>query len=125
MPYVDPTQAINALLVRFDAIRATQGEPPWRVPLAAGQTLRSVLLCWPAGHVAPPHRHPRAIEVFVILAGEAEFTFDGTSTVRARRGTHLFAPAGVSHAIRVVGDIPLLFLVALGPNEDYDTEELG
>jgi len=116
---------MNASAIDVEEIKARQGDPPWRVPLAAGPSLRSVLLCWPAGHWAPPHRHPRAIEVFVVLEGEAEFTFDGTSTVRARRGTHLFAPAGVSHAIRVVGDIPLLFLVALGPNEDYDTEELG
>jgi len=125
MPYVDPTQAINALLVRFDAIRATQGEPPWRVPLAAGQTLRSVLLCWPAGHVAPPHRHPRAIEVFVILAGEAEFTFGNGEVHRASVGAQLFAPVGMSHAIRVVGDEPLLFVLALGPNQDNDTEELA
>lgn len=124
MPYVAPDEAINAAAVDVDAIRARQGDPPWRVPLAAGPSLRSVLLCWPAGYAAPPHRHPRAIEVFLVLEGEAEFTFDGRDVRRAGAGTHVFAPVGVSHAIRVVGDRPLLFLVALGPNEDHDTEEL-
>jgi quercetin dioxygenase-like cupin family protein len=124
MPYVAPDEAINDLAIRLEDIRTQQGPPPWRVPLAAGAQLRSVLLCWPPGHVAGAHRHPRAIEVFYVVDGEAEFTFDGRDMRRVGAGDHLFAPVGVAHAIRAVGDRPLLFLISLAPNEADDTEEL-
>ncbi len=124
MPYVAPYESLNAPSVNLSALKAEQGQPPWRIPLAASSTLRSVLLCWPPGFRAGTHRHPRAVEIFYIIEGDAEFTFNGTDVQRAPAGTHLFAPIGTLHDIKVVGDHPLLFFVVLGPNEADDTEDL-
>ena len=124
MPYVASDDAANALSVDLRELRAMQGPPPWRVPLSASPLLRSVVLCLPSGARLPAHRHPRAVEVFVILDGEAEFTFNADDVRRGTPGTQLYAPVGVPHAIRAVGDQPLLFLISLAPNELDDTEEL-
>jgi quercetin dioxygenase-like cupin family protein len=50
----------------------------------------------------PPHIHHREDETFQILEGEYEFMV-GDKTILAPAGTTLFAPRGVAHTYRYVG----------------------
>jgi len=124
MPYVADHEVIAPQGATLDEIAARNGPPPFRVPLIASQAIRVVLWGWPAGHATVPHRHPRAEEMFHVLAGRAVFTFAGNPERTAGPGSVLVAPRGVAHAIRVVGDEPFLMLVAVAPNEDATDETI-
>ena len=63
-----------------------------------------------------PTIHPDCEEVFVVHEGCAEFTFDDEPPVEAGPGSVLYAPRGSPHALRVVGDEPLLMMCFLAPN---------
>ena len=54
------------------------------------------------GDGPPLHIHHREDETFHILEGEYEFTVAG-KTIHAKPGTTLFAPRGIPHAYRHVG----------------------
>jgi quercetin dioxygenase-like cupin family protein len=122
MPYVAGDEVIAPQGATLEEVAARHGPPPFRVPLSASPEIRVVLCGWPAGHATVPHRHPRAEEVFHVLAGRAGFRFAGDPERTAGPGSLLVAPRGVAHAIRVVGDEPLLMLVAVAPNEDATDE---
>jgi len=51
----------------------------------------------------PPHIHHREDETFQILEGDYEFMVGG-KTILAKQGTTLFAPRGVAHTYRYVGN---------------------
>src|SRR5262245_38815696 len=53
----------------------------------------------------PPHIHHREDETFQILKGEYEFSVAGKTFV-AKEGTTIFAPRGVPHTYRYVGQAP-------------------
>jgi quercetin dioxygenase-like cupin family protein len=50
----------------------------------------------------PPHIHHREDETFQILDGDYEFTVGG-KTIVAKPGTTLFAPRGIPHTYRYLG----------------------
>ena len=123
MPYVAPHDVVaaadgQALL----EIAASLGPPPWRRPLAASPALRAVLWGWPAGFETVPHVHPRAEELFHVLAGRATFAFAGAPERTLGPGEVLVAPRGVEHAIRVLEGDPFVMLIVLAPNEDVPDE---
>ena len=53
----------------------------------------------------PPHIHSREDETFQVLEGEYEFTAAGKSFV-AKKGTTIFAPRGIPHTYRYLGQVP-------------------
>ena len=53
----------------------------------------------------PPHIHSREDETFQILEGEYEFSVDGKSFA-ARKGMTIFAPRGIPHTYRYLGQAP-------------------
>jgi len=124
MPYVADHEVVAHQRATLDEIAARHGPPPFRVPLIASPAIRVVLWGWPAGHATVPHRHPRAEEMFHVLAGRAAFTFAGDLERTAGPGSVLVARRGVVHAIRVVGDEPFLMLIAVAPNEDATDETI-
>lgn len=63
----------------------------------------------------PPHIHHREDETFQILAGEYEFRV-GEKTIRATPGTTLFAPRGVPHTYRYLGQTPGKLLCVITPS---------
>ena len=82
----------------------------------------------------PPHIHHREDETFQILEGEYEFTVAGKSIV-AKAGATIFAPRGIPHTYRYLGQTSgrLLCVItpagfegffaeigALGPQEQQD-----
>lgn len=62
----------------------------------------------------PPHIHHREDETFQILEGNYEFTVGG-KTITAGPGATLFAPRGIPHTYRCVGQTPGRLSVAITP----------
>lgn len=62
----------------------------------------------------PPHIHHREDETFQVLEGDYEFTVGG-KTILARPGTTLFAPRGVPHTYRYLGQTPGRLLCVINP----------
>jgi quercetin dioxygenase-like cupin family protein len=73
----------------------------------------------------PPHIHHREDETFQVIEGEYEFTCGG-KTFTARKGATIFAPRGVPHSYRYVGNEPGSLMMTLTPAgfEDF-FEEVG
>jgi quercetin dioxygenase-like cupin family protein len=63
----------------------------------------------------PPHIHHREDETFQILEGEYEFTVGG-KTILAKPGTTLFAPRGVAHTYRYLGQTPGRLMCVINPS---------
>jgi quercetin dioxygenase-like cupin family protein len=62
----------------------------------------------------PPHIHHREDETFQVIAGEYEFMVGG-KTIVAGPGTTLFAPRGVAHTYRCLGNSANRLMVTLTP----------
>lgn len=62
----------------------------------------------------PPHIHQREDETFQILEGDYEFTVGG-QTILAKPGTTLFAPRGVAHTYRCLGQTPGKLMCIITP----------
>jgi quercetin dioxygenase-like cupin family protein len=62
----------------------------------------------------PPHIHSREDETFQVLEGEYEFTVDGKSFV-AIKGTTIFAPRGIPHTYRYLGQTPGRLMCVITP----------
>jgi len=63
----------------------------------------------------PPHIHHCEDETFQILEGEYEFTVAGKSFI-AKPGTTLFAPRGVPHTYRYLGQTPGRLMCVITPS---------
>jgi quercetin dioxygenase-like cupin family protein len=122
MPYVAEHEVVAPDGATLQEIAARMGRPPWRVPLVASPALRAVLWSWPASYVTVPHVHPRAEEMFHVLAGRATFAFAGEPDRTVGPGATLVARRGVEHEIRVVGDEAFVMLIVVAPNEDAPDE---
>ena len=124
MPYVPGSEALNRLEVAIEEVRRGLGPPPWRQPIVGSTALRVVLMAWKPSFRTVPHVHPRAEEVFHVLEGQAAFRIGNEEDRIVGPGTVLLAPRATWHSIRVVGDAPLLMLIALAPNEEADDETI-
>ena len=62
----------------------------------------------------PPHIHNREDETFQIIDGEYEFTVGGKSFV-AKKGATIFAPRGVAHTYRYLGQAPGRLMCVITP----------
>lgn len=62
----------------------------------------------------PPHIHSREDETFQVIEGEYEFTVDGKSFV-AKKGTTIFAPRGLAHTYRYLGQAPGRLMCVITP----------
>lgn len=123
MPFVSTTEALNAAYVDLEDIVRESGQPPWRRCLVGTPALRVVLLAWPPGFATVPHVHPAAEEIFSVVRGRALFTIGDGPEHEVGPGSMLLAARGVRHSIRVPeGDVPLLLLAAVAPNEDRADE---
>jgi quercetin dioxygenase-like cupin family protein len=62
----------------------------------------------------PPHIHTREDETFQVLEGEYEFTVAGSSFV-AGKGATIFAPRGIPHTYRYLGQAPGRLMCVITP----------
>jgi quercetin dioxygenase-like cupin family protein len=63
----------------------------------------------------PPHIHHNEDETFQILEGDYEFTVGG-KTIMAKPGTTLFAPRGVAHTYRYLGQTAGRLMCTITPS---------
>jgi quercetin dioxygenase-like cupin family protein len=63
----------------------------------------------------PPHIHHREDETFQVLEGEYEFMVGGKSII-AKTGTTLFAPRGIPHTYRYLGQTPGRLMCVITPS---------
>jgi len=63
----------------------------------------------------PPHIHHREDETFQILEGDYEFMVGG-QTLTAKTGTTIFAPRGVPHTYRYLGQTPGRLMCFITPS---------
>jgi quercetin dioxygenase-like cupin family protein len=63
----------------------------------------------------PPHIHSREDETFQVLEGEYEFIVDGKSFV-AKKGATIFAPRGIAHTYRYLGEVPGRLMCLITPS---------
>lgn len=77
-------------------------------------TMAVVEIVTPPGGQIPPHVHHREEEIFHVLEGELEI-WCGGHTTRLRAGDTFFAPRGIPHSPRTVGEAPAKTLVTLVP----------
>lgn len=123
MPYVDPAAALNAAVTKIATEPLADGEGFGRLALVANASMRLVQLTFPPGFRTIPHYHPRAGELFLIVAGSAEFRFDADPPIDATPGHLLYAAEGVVHEI-AAGPDGVRFLAGVGPNEDAPDEQV-
>jgi quercetin dioxygenase-like cupin family protein len=62
----------------------------------------------------PPHIHQREDETFQILEGEYEWTVGGETFI-ARKGATIFAPRGIPHTYRYLGQTPGRLMCIMTP----------
>jgi quercetin dioxygenase-like cupin family protein len=77
--------------------------------------IRSRFLRMEPGKTAQLHSHDLGHEIFLILAGRAEFEIDG-ETQELGPGQMCIALADQSHSIRVVGDEPMTMYLSVTPH---------
>jgi quercetin dioxygenase-like cupin family protein len=66
------------------------------------------------GSGPPMHLHRREDETFQVLEGDYEFTVEGKTFVMGQ-GTTLFAPRGIPHTYRALGQGPARLLCIITP----------
>ncbi|MEJ0088453.1 MAG: cupin domain-containing protein [Limisphaerales bacterium] len=73
----------------------------------------------------PPHIHHREDETFQLLEGDFEFSV-GDKKIIARQGATVFAPRGIPHTYRYLGQKPgrLMCIITPGGFEEF-FEEVG
>jgi len=64
------------------------------------------LVTRPPGIATPLHRHTREAEAFFLLDGTMTYRA-GEETFRLAAGDFLYLPAGIPHAFRVTGSVPV------------------
>jgi quercetin dioxygenase-like cupin family protein len=124
MPFVAAGDGLDRPFVDLDTLAAEMGPGPWRAPLVGTDGLRVVVVRWPPGYATVPHVHPHAEEIFLVLAGRADFTIGDGPERRVGPGVLMYAPRGSLHAIRVPDDGPLTLLASVAPNRDLPDETI-
>jgi quercetin dioxygenase-like cupin family protein len=68
----------------------------------------------PPGGGPPPHIHHREDETFQVLEGEFEFSV-GDKKIMAKQGATIFAPRGIVHTYRYLGQTPGKLMCTITP----------
>lgn len=91
----------------------------WDAPFAS-QTMRSFVVYQPPHLHYPWHQHP-AEEIYVVLAGQAEFHLEGEAPIILPAGDSAFHPSGRPHAL-TTHDHPVMAYVAWRNHFDVPPE---
>lgn len=99
------------------------GDFPWchvewmcNPALTDARQLLLVRATFPPGEQHNFHLHPNREEIIYVLEGEAE-QWVGEEMKRLTAGSMAMIPAGIPHATRNSGEVPLKFLAILSPTE--------
>ena len=93
-----------------DVIKTEQGWKYWHVSKDLSPTFNfKISNVGPQSANHADHTHEEE-EIFYILEGTAEFSFDGKTRIVGPKSA-MFCPSGISHGIRNAGDKPLTYAV--------------
>jgi quercetin dioxygenase-like cupin family protein len=67
------------------------------------------------GSGPPPHTHHREDETFQVLEGDFEFSI-GDKKIMAKQGATVFAPRGIPHTYRYLGQTPGKLMCVITPS---------
>jgi len=79
--------------------------------------MRANYAIWQPGYECELHSHLDAVEIFVFLEGKCEITVDGDTAV-VGLGQAVFCGPETKHKLKVIGDEPLVFFLAVTPNHE-------
>jgi len=79
--------------------------------------LRADYATWEVGQTCEVHSHQNAAEIFVILAGRAEFMVEG-ETELVSGGSTVYVGPGQKHKLTAVGNQPMQMFLAVLPNHE-------
>jgi mannose-6-phosphate isomerase-like protein (cupin superfamily) len=99
----------------LDELKERTESNTWRVVVAENADYRIVVHSRQPGLHFDRHDHPSA-EVFIVQSGRAEFDFGNNEIREAGPGSILAASPNQSHAIRALGDEPLVMICFAAPN---------
>lgn len=102
-----------------DIGRLTAQNPDFRRVLYTGHHLQLVLMSLAPGEEIGMEVHDDGDQFFRVEAGEGEIVIDGV-TRRVSAESAMIVPAGASHNVRCVGDVPLRLYTIYGPPEHRD-----
>ena len=85
-----------------------------KTTIAYGETLFAGLNCFEPGQENSAHVHSGQDKLYVVLEGEAEIQV-GDEKQLVASGGGAFAPSGVVHAVRNIGNQRLVVLAVLAP----------
>ncbi|MBZ5535453.1 MAG: cupin domain-containing protein [Acidobacteriia bacterium] len=94
-------------------IRFSQ-EKPSKTTLFRTPGLLLGINCLEPGQSQPTHQHAEQDKFYFVVEGEGEFTV-GKETQKAKMGTTVWAPAGVSHGVSNAGPDRLVLLMGMAP----------
>ena len=77
--------------------------------------IRARIMRFEPHQISAGHTHDVGHEMFLVLAGQAEFTIDGQSAVLGP-GQACVARAGQWHEVRAVGDGPMTLYLSVTPH---------
>jgi quercetin dioxygenase-like cupin family protein len=92
-------------------------------PLLEEPTLRVIEEEMPPGTAEQLHYHEKAVQIFYILEGQAEFQVD-EETIQVTKGESLHITAGKKHRIRNTSNQTIRFLVISAPTTIGDRVNL-
>lgn len=96
------------------ALAIFSAEKMGKVDVFRGETMFAGLNCFEPGQEHAPHAHAGQDKLYVVLEGEAEVQIGGEKSIVAP-GAAAFAPSGVVHSIRNVGEERLIMMAVLAP----------
>lgn len=76
------------------------------------------------GSEQPAHSHPDNEQAYVIVRGRGLMTV-GTETQEVGQGSVVLIPPGTDHAVRNIGEGPLVFVSATSPPFDMPASDSG
>lgn len=87
----------------------TETSGVWNRYLRAGYSV------WQPGQECEFHSHQGAVEIFIFLAGECEFSSD-TEVRRVPAGSSVYVGPGEKHKLKALGEQPLEMFMVVTPN---------
>lgn len=102
------------IVKRLSDLAKFSPEKMGKVDVARGEALFAGLNCFEPGQQHAPHAHAGQDKLYIVLEGDAEIQVGGETAVVGPGGA-AFAPSGVLHSIRNVGQTRMIVAAILGP----------
>lgn len=114
----------NQFFYPYEQVLNKMGEPPWALRIVYNELHSGVLICQKPGTGNRTHYHKDHDEWWVVLKGKIKWWMEGHGVIEAVPGDVVFAPRGVRHKIRTVGDESSIRLAISPPDIPHYHEDV-